>query len=109
MALPQMQEPYDDEDESPQLRRVERRTEGARVAWWWIWIIVVCLVIWWAAWGWGGSGGWLRGRHGNLPGTTTGPAGNGTGGATTPGDSGRGPSNGNTPATSGNEGTPPQR
>lgn len=111
MALPERRDPYDD----PQLRRAQRRTAGARLAWWWIWIVIVCLAIWWAGWGWGGTGGWWWGRRNTgyvnygrttpAASATNGGAAGRNGGTTGPGAAaGNGANNGGTAGGTGNAG-----
>lgn len=42
-----------------------------RLRWLWLWPLAAALVFWWAAWGWGTSGGWLFGHNRSLNGGIT--------------------------------------
>lgn len=49
----------DELDDLGDTRKIERSGGGWR--WWWAWAVVIAVACWWAAFGWGGSGGFWRG------------------------------------------------
>lgn len=67
MALPQKRDPEEWRREEERRRnaaerRIAPESSSGWWGWWWLWILIIIAIIWFGGWGWGGYGGWWRGR-----------------------------------------------